>query len=163
MRAASMERLIGAYANMKLSETPMRVYREAERRGDTEGMERAMGYVTEFQEKAQEYADKIPEELAKELREERREQELRQNQGIEQRREETQKYQETLQECSPSGMQRADSVEISQEGQAALKGDIQIKAPTAAVGGIAVKGYTGKGKSVPAGAASVLVDVKIGE
>ena len=54
MKAGSMEGLIGASANLKLTSTPMRVYKEAERRGDTDTMERAMGYVTHFQEKAHE-------------------------------------------------------------------------------------------------------------
>lgn len=70
MKAGSMEGLIGASVNMELSRTPMRVYKEAERRGDTEAMKRAMGYVTDFQGKAQE-------ELPKELKVERREQEIR--------------------------------------------------------------------------------------
>lgn len=34
--------------NMKLLNTPFRVYKDAERRGDTAVMERAMGYVGEF-------------------------------------------------------------------------------------------------------------------
>ena len=45
MKAGSMEGLIGASLNMKLSRTPMRVYKEAELKGDTEAMERAMGHM----------------------------------------------------------------------------------------------------------------------
>ena len=121
MKAGSMEGLIGASVNLKMAETPMRVYKEAERRGDTEVMERAMGYVTDFQEKAQKYSDKAQEELAKELKEEREEQELKREQAIEKRREETKEYKEKLQESSKSGIQKADSVEISEEGKVLLK------------------------------------------
>ena len=92
MKAGSMEGLIGASQNIKLVSTPMRVYKEAERRGDTGTMERAMGYVTDFQEKAHEYSDKAQEELAKELKEERKEQEVKREKAIEKRKEETKEY-----------------------------------------------------------------------
>ena len=44
MHAKTMEGLAGASMNMKMMNTPFRVYQEAERRGDTSVMERAMGY-----------------------------------------------------------------------------------------------------------------------
>ena len=49
----TMEGLAGASTNMKLLNTPFRVYKDAERRGDTAVMERAMGYVGDFAEKAE--------------------------------------------------------------------------------------------------------------
>lgn len=97
MKAGSMEGLIGASVNMKLSQTPMRVFKEAERKGDTAVMERAMGYVTDFQEKAHECSDRAQEELAKELKEERKEQELKRQQALE-RKEETKEYVEKIRE-----------------------------------------------------------------
>ena len=45
---------------MKLMNTPMRVYKEAERRGDTAVMERAMGYAGDFADKAEDYRKTIP-------------------------------------------------------------------------------------------------------
>ncbi len=48
MHTKTMEGLAGASMNMKLLNTPFRVYKDAERRGDTAVMERAMGYVGEF-------------------------------------------------------------------------------------------------------------------
>lgn len=96
MKAGSMEGLIGASVNMTLTCTPLRVYKEAERRGDTDVMDRAMGYVTDFQEKAHEYSDKAQEELTKELKEERREQELKREQAVEKRKEETKEYMEKM-------------------------------------------------------------------
>ena len=69
MHTKTMEGLIGARTNMNLMNTPMRVFKEARRKGDTETMERAMGYVGDFSDKAEEYkaeADKGMEEDAKE-------------------------------------------------------------------------------------------------
>ena len=55
MHAKTMEGLAGASMNMKMMNTPFRVYQEAERRGDTSVMERAMGYVGETADKAEVY------------------------------------------------------------------------------------------------------------
>ena len=44
--------------SMKLMNTLMRVYKEAERRGDTAVMERVMGYVGELADKAEDYQKK---------------------------------------------------------------------------------------------------------
>ena len=46
MHAKTMEGLAGASMNMKMMNTPFRVYEEAERRGDTATMARAMGTAT---------------------------------------------------------------------------------------------------------------------
>ncbi len=163
MKAGSMEGLIGASANMSLSKTPMRVYKDAEHRGDTAVMERAMGYVTEFQDRAQEYSDKAQEELVKELKEERREQELKREQAVEKRREEAKEYKEKLQESNESDIQKADSVEISEEGKAALLNNAQTKESSAVAEISDVKAYTSEGKSMSTEAASFSVDVKIGK
>ena len=125
MKAGSMEGLIGASQNMKLTRTPMRVYKEAEHRGDTETMERAMGYVTDFQEKAHEHSEKAQEELAKELKEEREEQELKREQATTKRKEETKEYREKVQESNKSDIQGIDSAEISEEGKEILKNNAQ--------------------------------------
>ena len=72
MHTKTMEGLAGASMNMKLMNTPMRVYKEAERRGDTAVMERAMGYTCDFADKAKDYqktTEKGMEEDAKEARE----------------------------------------------------------------------------------------------
>ena len=58
--------------SMKLMNTPIRVYKEAERRGDTAVMERAMGYASDFADKAEDYqktTEKGMKEDAKEARE----------------------------------------------------------------------------------------------
>ena len=72
MNTKTMEGLVGARTNMNLVNTPMRVFKEARRKGNTAAMERAMGYAAEFSDKAQEYkaeADKGMEEDAREARE----------------------------------------------------------------------------------------------
>jgi parvulin-like peptidyl-prolyl isomerase len=163
MKAGSMEGLIGASQNMKLSRTPMRVYKEAELRGDTATMERAMGYVTDFEKKANECSDKAQEELAKELKEERKEQELKREQAIEKRKEEAKENKEKLQESNKSDIQKADSVEISEEGKIVLKNNAQIIEPTAVVENTDVKVYTSEGKLKSTEKTSPSIDVKIGE
>ncbi len=76
MNTKTMEGIVGANTNMNLLNTPMRVYKEARRRGDTGAMERAMGYAGECAERAEEYkaeAEKGMEEDAREAREKARE------------------------------------------------------------------------------------------
>lgn len=72
MNTKTMEGLVGAKTNMDLLNSPFRVYKEARRRGDTAAMDRAMGYVAEFSDKADEYkeaADRGMKEDAEEARE----------------------------------------------------------------------------------------------
>lgn len=91
MNAKTMEGLVGARTNMDLMNTPMRVYKEARRRGDTATMERAMGYAGEFSDKAEEYkaeADKGIEEDAREAREKVK---LEREEAVRKRREEREK------------------------------------------------------------------------
>lgn len=146
MKAGSMEGLIGASLNMKLTRTPMRVFKEAERKGDTEVMKRAMGYVTEFQEKAHECSDRAQEELAKELKEERKEEEIRREQAQE-RKEETKKYVEKIQENNKADTPKTDSVEISEEGKLVLKSDFQTEDTVPNAEKTDVKMYTDEGKA----------------
>lgn len=145
MKAGSMEGLIGASVNMKLSRTPMRVYREAERRGDTAVMKRAMGYVTDFQEKAYECSDRAQEELAKELKEERKEQEIRREQALE-RKETAKEYVEKIQENNKSDILETDSVEISEEGRTVLNNNSRTEEPITIIRNTDVKMYTSEGK-----------------
>jgi hypothetical protein len=56
MSTKTMEGLIGANNNMHLANTPMKVYKEAKNRKDNAKMERAMGYVGEFTQKAKDSA-----------------------------------------------------------------------------------------------------------
>lgn len=143
MKAGSMQGLIGASVNMKMTRTPMRVFKEAERRGDTETMKRAMGYVEDFQEKAHECSDKAQNEIGKELKEERREQDIRREQAIE-RKEDAEEYTEKIRKNNK--LDQTDCVEISEEGKIVLKNNSQTEETTPIVENTDVKLYTSEGK-----------------
>ena len=160
MKAGSMEGLIGASANMKLSRTPMRVYKEAERREDTESMKRAMGYVTDFQGKANKYSDMAQKELAKELKEERKEQEIRHEQALE-RKKETEEYIAKIQENNKTDILETDSVEISEEGKAVLKNNSQTEEFTPIIENTDAKMYTSERKPISTELDIKSVDKKI--
>lgn len=137
MKAGTMEGLIGAGINMKLADTPMRVYKEARRKGDLGTMERAMGYASELKDTAYEYKEHAEEELRKEMKETREEQQREREEAIEERREEQRKAQkETTEKLTAKAAQvrdgndlsadtdkisQADSLVISPEGQKLLQ------------------------------------------
>ena len=98
MNTKTMEGLVGARTNMNLTNTPMCVYREARRKGNTAAMERAMGYVSEFCGKAEEYkaeAGKGMEEDAKKAREDAK---LQCEEAVQKRGEEREKLEERIDE-----------------------------------------------------------------
>lgn len=88
MHAKTMEGLAGASMNMKMMNTPFRVYQEAERRGDTSVMERAMGYVSETADKAEDYQKKIEKGMKEEAKEAREKAKSEQENAIRKRKEE---------------------------------------------------------------------------
>ena len=154
MHTKTMEGLIGARANMNLMNTPMRVFKEARRKGDTETMERAMGYVGDFSDKAEEYkaeADKGMEEDAKEAR---KKAELQREEAVQKRREEREKLEAKIEE-NRNADTNADTVEISEEGKVLLKDNLDTDAvgvETDVVKSDAVKEpvtYTKAGDAVP--------------
>ena len=125
MNTKTMEGLVGARTNMNLMNTPMRVYKEARRKGDTETMERAMGYAGEFSDKAQDYkaeADKGMEEDAKEAREKAK---VQREEAIKKRREEREKMEERIEE-NRNVDAKTDTVEISGEGKVLLKDNADL-------------------------------------
>ena len=154
MHTKTMEGLIGARTNMSLMNTPMRVFKEARRKGDTETMERAMGYVGDFSDKAEEYkaeADKGMEEDAKEAREKA---ELQREEAVQKRREEREKLEAKIEE-NRNADTNADTVEISEEGKVLSKDNLDTDAvgvETDVVKSDAVKEpvtYTKAGDAVP--------------
>ncbi|MDE6386265.1 MAG: hypothetical protein K2L82_00505 [Lachnospiraceae bacterium] len=136
MHAKTMEGLIGARTNMNMTNVPMRVYKEARRKGDTATMERAMGYVNDFEDKAYQYKDKADEGMKDEAEEAREKEKLELEEAIAERREERKKAEEQKEaeiisnlstSENPSGntdtvpqTPKTDSVEISPEGSALL-------------------------------------------
>ncbi len=120
MHTKTMEGLVGARTNMDLMNTPMRVFKEARRKGDKETMERAMGYVSDFSDKADEYkaeADKGMEEDAKEAR---KKAELQREEAVHKRREEREKLEAKIEE-NRNADTNTDTVKISEEGKVLLK------------------------------------------
>ena len=154
MHTKTMEGLVGARTNMNLMNTPMRIFKEARRKGDTETMERAMGYVGDFSDKAEEYkaeADKGMEEDAKEAR---KKAELQREEAVQKRREEREKLEAKIEE-NRNADTNADTVEISEEGKVLSKDNLDTDAvgvETDVVKSDAVKEpvtYTKAGDAVP--------------
>ena len=134
MQAGSMKAFMGASTNLKLVNTPMKVFKEAEARGDTEVMKRAMGYVTDFEGNAQKDADKLGEETVKETREARKQQEIEQEQAIAKARQKNKIEREQalngaekptvepteVADETTADKKANDSVELSDSGKAAI-------------------------------------------
>lgn len=128
MHTKTMEGLVGARTNMNLLNTPMRVYKEARRRGDTATMERAMGYVSDFSDRAEEYQAKADEGMKEDAKEAREKAELEREKAIEKRKEEKEKLEERMEESKDA---KADIVEVSEEGKILWK-DAEISGDTIA-------------------------------
>lgn len=88
MHTKTMEGLIGARTNMDMTNVPMRVFKEARRKGDTATMERAMGYVNDFEDRAYQYKDTAEEGMKEEAEEARAKKKQELEEQIEKRREE---------------------------------------------------------------------------
>lgn len=96
MNTQTMEGLVGARTNMNRLSVPMRVYKEAERRGDTSVMERAMGYAEEFSKKADVYYDKAEEGIKQDAKEARKQAEEDLEKAIEKRKAEREAFNKRL-------------------------------------------------------------------
>ena len=128
MHTKTMEGLAGASMNMKLLNTPFHVYKEAERRGDTAVMERAMGYVGDFADKAEDYQKKAEKGMKEDAEEAREKAKTEQENAIRKRREEREELEKRIEE---SRNEDADTVSISESGKAAsdvMKDSVQTGA-----------------------------------
>ena len=119
MHTKTMEGLAGASMNMKLLNTPFRVYKDAERRGDTAVMERAMGYVGEFADKAEDYQKKAEKGMEEDAKEAREKAKTEQENAIRKRKEEREELEKRIEE---SRKEDTNTVSISENGKAALDG-----------------------------------------
>ena len=118
MNIQMMDGLLGASSNIKLSDTPMSVYRQASAEGDTEKMKRALGYTGECTEKAVKYQEKLDKGMKAEAKAEKEKAELEREAAIEKRREERKRAKESTE---PGRPQETDQVQISEAAKAALK------------------------------------------
>ena len=117
MNIQMMEGLLGASSNIKLSGTPMSVYRQASAEGDTEKMKRALGYTGECAEKAVKYQEKLDKGMKAEAKAEREKAKLEQEAAIEKRREERKRAEESGSQDRP---RETDLVQLSETAKAAL-------------------------------------------
>ena len=116
MNIKTMEGLVGARTNMKLLNTPFRVYKEARRKGDTETMERAMGYVNECSDRADEYKAEADQGMKEDAEAAREREKLEREKAIQKRRAEREEL-----EAKTEQSKGTDSVEVSEEGKVLLK------------------------------------------
>lgn len=116
MNVQMMEGLVGASASLKLSGTPMSVYRQASAEGDETKMKRALGYTGECTEKAEKYQEKLDKGIKAEAKAEREKAKLEREAAIEKRREERKKAEE-----GADRPPETDTVRLSPAAQAALE------------------------------------------
>ena len=143
MNTQMMEGLMGATSNLRLSGTPMSVYRQASAEGDTEKMKRAMSYTGECVEKAVKSQEKLDEGMKAEAKEKREQAKLEQEAAIEKRREERRKAEE---DAAAEGPRETDRVQLSEAAKAALK---DCPAEPAAPEELEPVIYTPSGKTAP--------------
>ncbi len=127
MNTKTMEGLAGARTNVNLMDTPVQIFKDARRRGDTAAMERAMGYAGEFADRTEEYqlkADRGMEEDAEEAKEKL---EAERGKMIERRKEKHEETQARIDESKSTDAGKdmveidADTVEISNGGNVSAK------------------------------------------
>ncbi len=112
---------------MNLMNTPMRVFKEARRKGDTETMERAMGYADEFSGKAENYKVEADEGMKKDAEEARKIAKERRDEAIQKRRDEREKLEAKIEENRNADTNtdtketKGCLLEISEEGKVLLK------------------------------------------
>ena len=147
MNIQMMEGLLGASSNIKLSGTPMSVYRQASAEGDTEKMKRALGYTSECTEKAAKYQEKLDEGMKAETKDEREKAKLEQETAIEKRREE---HKRTEESTGPDRPQETDQVQISEAAKAALKNSQPVEVAEPVSSEAVIYTPAGEVSSVPA-------------
>lgn len=150
MHVKTMEGLAGARTNMELVNVPMRVYRDAKRRGDTAVMERALGYAGDFAGKAEEYQKKAEEGMKEEALELWEKQRAEQEKAIEKRREEREKSEERIEKSKVR-----DKIEVNEEGRTMSEEQGSCESINSSGGMMALKKepiiYTSTGEAEPAG------------
>ena len=125
MNLKMMEGLIGAGINGNLMDTPISVFQEASRKGDTATMERAMGYAGELADKAEKYRAEVDNGMKEEAKEVKEKSKLEREEAIQKHRQEREKLEERIEENRSTDI-NTDTVEISEEGKALLKDKIDL-------------------------------------
>lgn len=160
MNSGSMEGLIGASANVNIAKVPLRVYEEAERKGDTATMERSMGYFTEFSQKAVQYKEHAAEETLKEQREERAEREREAEEALERKIEENRAANKAQAETKSEAQAPAEAVEGISEAAPAGSEKVIFAVPTDTIPENSLRLYTGSGAVQPVTEPIIRLDVR---
>lgn len=129
MHTKTMEGLIGARTNMNMTKVPMRVFKEAKRKGDLATMERSMGYVNDFENKAYQYKDEADEGMKEEAKEAREKEKLAREQAIEKRREERKELEAQREQKEVENVENTN-VPTTEENQSGEAGTITPKTDT---------------------------------
>lgn len=134
MNVKTMEGLAGASASVNMLSTPMNVAKEAERKGDVDKMQRALGYAAGVVEQADAYSEKTSKGMELDAKEAKKEREEQQEELIEARRAQRQEQTGQTGKAQEAGAGKAagktegadlDQAEISQEGKELAQADGQ--------------------------------------
>lgn len=124
MGTKTMEGLVGARTNMNMTKVPLRVFKEAERRGDTATMERAMGYVNEFSDKAKEYKEEASEGMKEDGKEAKEKEKAAREEAVDRLKEESEELEERIEDGKKDS---GELLTISQEGKILCENAIKQK------------------------------------
>lgn len=163
MNVKTMEGLAGASTSIGMIATPMSVAEEAERKGDTDKMQRALGYAAGLINQADEYGGKTSEGMKLDAKEAKEQEKLRQEKLVEARKEEREEQEERIEEGRQEGA-RTDSVEISEEGRELAAGGTQPATPADPDCGSSAPDITYDSSGMPAEAvqaAGETIDMKV--
>lgn len=129
MNVKTMEGLAGASTSIRMISTPMSVADEAERKGDSDKMQRALGYAAGLTEQAADYGEKADEGMKLDAKEAKEKEKLRQEELVEARSKEREELEKRLEAGRQEGAD-PDTVEISAEGraQAEMSGSVLASA-----------------------------------
>lgn len=173
MNIKTMEGLAGAGASISLISTPMSVAKEAERKGDTDKMQRALGYAAGMKEQADQYGEKAGEGMKADAEEMKEQEKMLREELTEARRRERKELEKRLKEeasGSEAGVSEGsdlDDLQISPEGksqaESAGEGAVAGAGDTAAAkAGMEDTTYDSSGAGLhPAPAAGEYVDVTV--
>lgn len=149
MNAKTMEGLSGANTSIHLLSTPISVAKEAERKGETDKLQRAMGYAAEMTEQAGKYSEKSSEGMKLDAKEEKEKEKLRQEELIEARKKEREELEKRIEaerqgETAKTDEGSFDFAEISEAGKQQAEMAVQDSLPQTDAGQDAVYDKSGE-------------------
>lgn len=115
MHTNTIEGLVGARTNVNLLNTPMQVFKEAENKGDTATMERAMKYAGEVADDAEEYKTKADKGMQEDAKETKEKAEAEREKMIQKHREEREEFEKRMEEGGTENNSVSDSANVDGE------------------------------------------------